>query len=67
MYQMMIRANELAARIRPLLSYNFTSHFNIYANYSYLDARFNDDPEYGDNLLRKTPHNMFNAGIYYRL
>ncbi len=47
------------------LEYHFTKLFNIYANYSYLDARFNDDPEYGDNLMRKTPHNMFNSGLRY--
>ncbi len=48
------------------LEYNFTKQFNVYANYSYLNARFNDDPDYGDNTLRKTPHNMFNTGLSYR-
>ncbi|MDD3721439.1 MAG: TonB-dependent receptor [Lutibacter sp.] len=47
------------------LEYHFTNKFNIYTNYSYLDARFNDDPDYGDNTLRKTPHNMMNAGLRY--
>jgi len=47
------------------LEYHFTKLFNIYANYSYLDARFNNDPEYGDNTLRKTPHNMINSGLRY--
>ena len=48
------------------LEYNFTKQFNVYANYSYLNARFNDNPDYGDNTLRKTPHNMFNTGLSYR-
>ena len=48
------------------LEYYFTNQFNIYANYSYLNARFNDDQDYGDNTLRKTPHNMFNTGLSYR-
>ncbi len=48
------------------LEYYFTKQFNVFANYSYLNARFNDNPEYGDNTLRKTPHNMFNTGLSYR-
>ncbi len=48
------------------LEYHFTKQFNIYSNYSYLNARFNDSPDYGDNTLRKTPHNMFNTGLSYR-
>ena len=48
------------------LEYHFTKQFNIYANYSYLNARFNDNSELGDNTLRKTPHNMFNTGLSYR-
>lgn len=47
------------------LEYHFTKKFNIYTNYSYLDARFNDDPDYGNSTLRKTPHNMMNAGLRY--
>jgi len=52
--------------LETYLEYNFTKQFNVYANYSYLNARFNDNPEYGDNTLRKTPHNMFNTGLSYR-
>lgn len=48
------------------LEYHFTNQFNVYANYSYLDARFTDNPDYGNNTLRKTPHNMFNTGLSYR-
>ena len=51
--------------IEASLDYNFTKHFNAYVNYSYLNARFNDNPDYGDNTLRKTPHNMANAGLRY--
>lgn len=51
--------------IETSLEYHFSKLFNIYANYSYLEAKFDDNPEYGDNTLRKTPHNMFNAGVRY--
>ncbi len=51
--------------VEAALEYHFNKQFNIYGNYSYLDARFNDDAEYNDNLLRKAPHNMFNTGIRY--
>jgi len=47
------------------LEYHFTNKFNIYTNYSYLDARFEDNPDYGDSTLRKTPHNMVNSGLRY--
>lgn len=47
------------------LEYHFSNKFNIYTNYSYLDARFEDNPDYGNSTLRKTPHNMFNSGIRY--
>jgi len=47
------------------LEYHFSKKFNIYTNYSYLDARFEDNPDYGDSTLRKTPHNMVNSGIRY--
>ena len=47
------------------LEYNFNKRFNVYTNYSYLDAKFIDNPDYGDSTLRKTPHHMFNSGIRY--
>ncbi len=51
--------------IELALDYNPLTNLNLYFNYSYLDARFVDDPEYGDNLLRKTPHNMLSSGLRY--
>jgi len=48
------------------LEYKVSKHFDAYVNYSYLDAKFKDNPEYGDNTLRKTPHNMLNSGVRYR-
>lgn len=51
--------------LETALEYRFTNNFNIYLNYSYLNARFVSSPDYGDNYLRKTPHNIANAGIRY--
>ncbi|MEN8188014.1 MAG: TonB-dependent receptor [Bacteroidota bacterium] len=51
--------------IETSIEYHFTKLFNVYANYSYLDARFDNNPEYGDNELRKTPNNTFNTGLRY--
>ena len=51
--------------IEMSLEYHFTKKFNIYTNYSYLDARFQDSPDYGNGILRKTPHNTVNSGLRY--
>jgi len=51
--------------LETALEYRFSRLFNIYANYSYLNANFVSNSEYGDNDLRKTPHNMANAGVRY--
>jgi len=48
------------------LEYKISNNFDAYVNYSYLDAKFIDNPEYGDNALRKTPHNMLNSGLRYK-
>ena len=53
--------------LETALEYRFTSSFNIYVNYSYLNAHFVSSEEYGDNQLRKTPHNIANAGVRYAL
>lgn len=53
------------AGIETSIEYNFTNQFNVFTNYSYLDARFKDDPDYGNSELRKTPHNTLNAGLRY--
>lgn len=52
--------------IETSFEYRFNNNFNIYTNYSYLDARFVDNPDYGNNKLRKTPSNLVNAGIRYQ-
>jgi outer membrane receptor protein involved in Fe transport len=51
--------------VETALEYRFTNMFNIYVNYSYLNAHFIDSEDYGSNYLRKTPHNIANAGIRY--
>ncbi len=51
--------------IETSLEYRFTNQINVYINYSYLDAKFNDNPDYGDNSLRKTPEHTINAGLRY--
>ena len=51
--------------LETALEYYFTNQFNMYVNYSYLNARFNDSPDYGDNSLRKTPKNTLNSGLRY--
>ena len=51
--------------IETALEYRFSNRFNIFVNYSYLNAHFVSSEEYGDNDLRKTPHNIANAGIRY--
>lgn len=53
------------AGIETSIEYNFTNQFNVFTNYSYLDARFKDNPDYGNSELRKTPHNTLNAGLRY--
>jgi outer membrane receptor protein involved in Fe transport len=47
------------------LEYYFNDQFNIYTSYSYLKAEFDNNPDYGDNTLRKTPENTINSGIRY--
>ena len=51
--------------IETALEYRFNNRFNIFVNYSYLNAHFVSSEDYGDNYLRKTPHNIANAGIRY--
>lgn len=53
------------AGIETSLEYYFNKKFNIYTNYSYLEAKFDDNPEFGDGTLRKTPQNMLNSGLRY--
>ncbi|NOR86128.1 MAG: TonB-dependent receptor [Bacteroidales bacterium] len=51
--------------LETALEYRFTNRFNVYVNYSYLNAKFVSDDEYNDKILRKTPHNIANAGLRY--
>ena len=51
--------------LETALEYRFTPRFNIYANYSYLNAHFVSSTDYENNDLRKTPHNIANAGLRY--
>lgn len=53
------------AGMETSIEYNFTNQFNVFTNYSYLDARFKDHADYGNGVLRKTPHNTLNAGLRY--
>lgn len=63
-----------AGRARSLgveasLKYAFCQYFNLFANYSYIDAKFKDTDEHGNkqayagNTFRLTPKNSFAVGF----
>jgi iron complex outermembrane recepter protein len=53
--------------VEASINYQVLEGLNTYVSYSYLDARFVENPENEliNNVLRKTPHNQFGAGVRY--
>jgi len=53
--------------VEASVNYQVLEGLNTYVSYSYLDARFvqNPEDELINNVLRKTPHNQFSAGVRY--
>jgi iron complex outermembrane recepter protein len=53
--------------VEASINYQVLKGLNTYVSYSYLDARFVENPENEliNNVLRKTPHNQFGAGVRY--
>ncbi len=47
------------------MNYDVTEQFNTFFNYSYLEAKFDDNPDFENNTLRKTPNNILNTGLSY--
>ncbi len=53
--------------IETALQVNPGKNLTAYLNYSYLNARFEDHPEYQGNKLCKSPENQLGMGLRYNL
>ncbi len=47
------------------LKYRFLKHFILRGNYSFNISRFDNDPVYGNNFVKKAPKHMMGLGVTY--